>query len=68
MMDLYLFAAVRAKELELRREAEFARRGRPARDVGQSVSRPRIVLAQWLIAAAERLWPDAGRKLMGGVR
>jgi hypothetical protein len=66
MMDLYLLAAVRMKEL--RREAELARRGRAPRDVGPSASRPRIVLAQWLIAVAERLWPEAGRKVMGEAR
>jgi hypothetical protein len=66
MTDLYLLAAVRIRELQ--READLARRGRAPRDDGPMVSRPRIVLAQWLIAAAERLWPDAGHKVMGGAR
>jgi hypothetical protein len=68
MMDLYLLAVVRMKEL--RREAELAGRGRgrPAREGGRSVSRPRMVLARWLIAAAEWLWPEAGRPAMGGAR
>ena len=68
MMDLYLLATVRMKEL--RREAELARRGRerPARGGGQSAGRPRVVLAGWLIAAAEWLSPEAGRKVMGEAR
>jgi hypothetical protein len=68
MTDAYLLAVVRMKEL--RREAELERRGpgRAPRDVGPSVSRLRIVLAQWLMAAAERLWPEAGRKVTGGAR
>jgi len=66
MTDQYLLAVVRMEELG--REAELARRRRAPRDVGQSVSRPRIVLAQWLMAAAEWLWPQAGRKVMGGAR
>jgi hypothetical protein len=66
MMDQYLLAVVRMEEL--RREAELARRGRAPRDVGQPVSRPRVVLARWLMAAAEWLWPESGRKVMGGAR
>jgi hypothetical protein len=68
MTDLYLLATVRMRELQ--REAELARWGRRrvSRDVGRSVSPVRIVLAQWLIAAAERLWPEAGRKVIGGAR
>ena len=66
MTDQYLLAVVRMEEL--RREAELARRRGTPRDVGQSVSRPRIVLARWLMAAAERLWPQAGREVMGGAR
>ena len=70
MTDLYVLAAVRMKELELRRQAELARWGPGwvSRDVGQSVSRPRIVLAQWLMRAAERLWPEAGHTVAGGTR
>ena len=67
MMDQYLLLAVVRME-ELRREAELARRRRAPRDVGQSVSRPRIVLAQWLMAAAQWLWPESGREVMGGAR
>ena len=66
MTDLYLLAVVRMKEL--RCEAELARRGRPARDRGQSVGRLRMALARWLIAAAQWLWPEAGREVMGGAR
>jgi hypothetical protein len=66
MTDLYLLAAVRMKEL--RREAELAGRGRAPREVPQSVSRPRVVLAQWLMAAARRLAPEAGREAIGGAR
>ena len=68
MMDPYLLAEVRLKEL--RREAELARRGQgqPAPDGEQSVGRSRMVLARWLIAAAGWLWPEAGREVMGGVR
>jgi hypothetical protein len=66
MNDQYLLAVVRMEEL--RREAELARRWRAPRDVEQSVSRPRIVLAQWLMAAAQRLWPQAGHKVMGETR
>jgi hypothetical protein len=68
MTDAYLLAVVRMKEL--RREAELARRGpgRPPRNVGRSVGRLRIVLAQLLMAAAERLWPEAGREVVGGAR
>jgi hypothetical protein len=68
MMDVYLLAAVRMRELELRREAELARWRREPRDVGRSVSRSRIVLAQWLIVAAVRLWPEGAPKVMGGAR
>jgi hypothetical protein len=70
MTDVYLLAMVRLLELEQRREAELARWGREQapRDAGHPVSRPRIVLAQWLMAAAERLWPAAGREVMGGTR
>jgi hypothetical protein len=64
MTDLFLLAVVRMKELQ--REAELA--GRAPRPVRQSVGRSRIVLAQWLMAAAERLWPEAGRKVAGGAR
>jgi len=69
-MDPYLLAMVRMKELEQRRESALARWGRrPApRNRGRSVSRPRVVLAKWLMAAARRLWPEAGRTLMGGAR
>lgn len=66
MTDQYLLAVVRMEEL--RREADIARRRRLPRGVGQPVSRPRIVLAQWLMAAAEWLWPETGRKVMGGAR
>ncbi|MBM2620533.1 hypothetical protein JIG36_34035 [Actinoplanes sp. LDG1-06] len=67
MIDLYLLATVRMKEL--RHEAELARRGRGPRDDDRaSVSRPRIVLAQWLMAVAERLWPEAGRDVAGVTR
>jgi hypothetical protein len=72
MTDAYLLAILRMKEL--RREAELARRGRgrepgrPPREGGPSVSRLRVVLAQWLMAAAERLWPEVGRNVMGGAR
>ena len=70
MMDPYLLAMVRMKEQELRRESELARWGRgwAPREGGRSVSRPRVVLAQWLMAAAERLWPEAGRTVLGGMR
>ena len=68
MTDLYLLAMVRMKELDQRRESELARWDRMPRDDGHSVSRPRVVLAQWLMAAAERLWPEAGRTVMGGAR
>jgi len=69
MMDLYPLAVVRMRELELR-EAELARQGRARapQDAGRPVSRPRIVLARGLIAAAERLWPEAGRQVMGAAR
>jgi hypothetical protein len=67
MTDQYLLLAVVRME-ELRREAGIARRGRSPRDVGQSVSRPRIVLARWLMAAAQWLWPQASREVMGGAR
>jgi len=63
MMDLYLIAAVRAKELELRHEAELARCRR-----AQPVSRSRIVLAKWLMATAARLWPEGRRELIGEAR
>ena len=64
MTDLYLLASVRMKELA--REAELARRGEPIR---RPVSRPRIMLARWLLALAARLWPEAGRHyVMGGSR
>jgi hypothetical protein len=70
MVDLYLLAVVRAREIELRRETELAHQGRARapRDVRQQVGRSRIVLAQWLIAVAERLWPEAGRRVMGEAR
>jgi hypothetical protein len=67
MTDQYLLLAVVRME-ELRREAGLARRGRAPGDVGQSVSRPRVVLARWLMAAAQWLWPQAGREVMGGAR
>jgi len=66
MTDQYLLAVVRMEEL--RREAELARRGRAPQDVGHSAGRPRVVVAQWLMAAAEWLWPEVGRKVMGGAR
>jgi hypothetical protein len=66
MTELFLLAVVRMEEL--RREAELARRGRTPREVGQSVSRPRVVLARWLMAAADRLWPQGVREVMGGAR
>lgn len=67
MIDPYLLGVARMKEAELRRESELARRGRARtpQHVGKSVSRTRIVLAQWLISAAERLWPEAGRTVTG---
>ena len=65
MTDLYLLASVRLKELA--REAEVARRGRAS--FPRLVSRPRIMLARWLLALAGRLWPEAGRHyVMGGSR
>ena len=68
MTDLYLLATVRIKELE--RQAELARRGLgPAPWESEPVtSRGRVVLARWFLAAAERLWPEARREVMGGVR
>lgn len=70
MTDLYVSAMVRMRETELRRTDERARweRGWPPRDGRQPVSRTRIVLARWLMAAAERLWPQAGREAMGATR
>jgi len=68
MIDPYLLAMARMKELDQRRESDLARWGRMPRDGGHSVSRPRVVLAQWLMAAAERLWPEARRTVMGGAR
>jgi hypothetical protein len=59
-MDPYLLGMARMKEAELRR--------RTPEDVGRPVGRTRIVLARWLIAAAERLWPEAGRKVIGEAR
>jgi hypothetical protein len=67
MSDLYLLATVRMKEL--RREAELARRGRPGGEVRRTVSRPRTMLARWLMALAARLAPETGRHYaMGGPR
>ncbi|WP_203721024.1 hypothetical protein [Paractinoplanes brasiliensis] len=58
-MDLYLLATLRMKERL--RQAELAQ-------LRPSVSRPRIVLARWLMAAARRLWPEAGREMAGAIR
>jgi len=66
MTDLYLLATVRLRELH--REAELQRRGRPPREFEPAVGRSRIVLARWLLAAAERLWPEARRGMLGGAR
>jgi len=59
MTDLYLLATVRLRERE--REQRERAAGRP-------VSRSRVVLAQWLVAGADRLWPDAGREVWEGAR
>jgi hypothetical protein len=68
MTDLYLLATVRMKELQ--QQAERARRGRgPAPWESEPVvGRGRIVVARWLMAAAGRLWPEAGREVLGGAR
>ncbi|GAB2621824.1 hypothetical protein Aab01nite_77230 [Paractinoplanes abujensis] len=64
MMDVYLLATVRMKELQ----REAALRPRSPRDEKPPVGRPRIVLAQWLMAGARRLWPEAGRDVAGVTR
>ncbi|MBL7255750.1 hypothetical protein [Paractinoplanes lichenicola] len=64
-MDVYLLATVRMKELQ--REAELRQRS-PQSDDKPAVGRHRIVLAQWLMAGAERLWPEAGRGVAGVAR
>jgi len=61
MTDLYLLATVRMKELE-RRLGPAPWESEPA------LSRGRMVLARWFLAAAERLWPEARREVMEGVR
>jgi hypothetical protein len=66
MNDMYLLATVRMKEL--RREAEMARRGHVPVQDSATMSRPRIVLAQWLVAAARRLSPEVAGNAMGGAR
>lgn len=66
MRDLYLLAAVRDKELELRRQTCLA--GAAPAAGGPMVSRPRRVLARGLMAVAERLWPEVGRVVIGGAR
>jgi hypothetical protein len=63
MMDLYLVATLRMRELQ--REAELARLGRPEPALP---SRLRIALARRLMGAAERLWPEVGHPVAGGAR
>ncbi|MFG1609079.1 hypothetical protein [Actinoplanes sp. NPDC049265] len=66
MTDLYLLAAVRMKEL--RREVEMAYRGNAPQADFRTVRRSRIVLAQWLVAAARRLSPEVAGNVVEGAR
>jgi hypothetical protein len=68
MRELSLLASVRAKEVEQRRQAWPADWVQPPRSGRTSVSRPRRVLARWLMAAAGQLWPEGARTVPGGVR